>query len=83
VLGRNCVPRLPVLTTFTSGLVRGNVDLGISNCNGRLHYDLGLYYYYYPRADPALHANYAELRAKLTSGNRPMIPVFEAYVSSR
>lgn len=60
--------------------IDGNV--GYRGQHGRVNYDFGLYYYYYPRANPALHSNFAEFGAKLTWGDGPLTPVLEAYVSN-
>ena len=56
--------------------------VGYRGHSGRLIYDWGLYYYYYPDSDPALHSNFAELGAKFAWGNGPVTPVLEAYVSN-
>jgi len=56
--------------------------VGYRGHDGRLNYDLGLYYSYYPGSDPALHSNFAELGTKFTWGKGPVVPVLEAYVSN-
>lgn len=60
--------------------VDGNI--GYRGKWGKLNYDLGIYYYYYPGAGPALHSNFGELGAKLTWGEGRVIPVLETYVSN-
>jgi uncharacterized protein (TIGR02001 family) len=56
--------------------------VGYRGNRGPLNYDLGFYYYAYPRAAPTLHANYAELGAKLSWSGGRWVPVLELYVSN-
>ena len=57
-------------------------NLGYRGQNGRLNYDLGIYYYHYPGADHALHSNFGELGMKLSWGKTMVTPVVEMYVSN-
>ena len=60
--------------------VDGNT--GMRGAHGALHYDLGLYYYYYPgHAGSNLHATFAEFGTRLSWESGAVIPVLELYVS--
>lgn len=55
---------------------------GVRGAHGALHYDLGLYYYYYPgRAGSQLHASFAEIGARLSWESGAVTPVLELYFS--
>ena len=61
--------------------VDGNT--GMRGSLGAVHYDLGLYYYYYPgRAGANLHASFAEFGTRLSWGSGAVIPVFELFLSN-
>ena len=62
--------------------VEADTNVGVRGARGDLQYDLGVYYYAYPGADPKLHSNFAEAGARFVWARGPVHPVFETYVSN-
>jgi uncharacterized protein (TIGR02001 family) len=58
-----------------------DATVGYRSHHGAFNYDLSLYYYDYPGADPALHSNFAEIGSKISWGSGPVVPVLETYLS--
>jgi uncharacterized protein (TIGR02001 family) len=62
--------------------VEADTTIGFRGSRGPLQYDLGLYYYAYPDADPKLHSNFAEVGGRFTWAQGPVHPVAELYLSN-
>jgi uncharacterized protein (TIGR02001 family) len=62
--------------------VEADSNVGYRGKVGDLQYDLGLYYYAYPGADPKLHSDFAEAGARFTWNRGLIHPVFELYLSN-
>lgn len=61
--------------------VEVDANAGLRGEHGRLHYDVGVYYYAYPGGAAALHANYGEVGARLSWGAGAVTPVLELYAT--
>ncbi len=62
--------------------IEADTAVGFRGARGPLQYDLGLYYYAYPDADPQLHSNFAEVGGRFTWAQGLVHPVAEIYLSN-